>query len=289
MLCVQCILTRSLCPLLPPTSVLLCCRYLPTFLFLLSFALNICTFGLFGLHWAYLATNGPAASRRDSCFHFASYLLAAGLLSLGIWCRTVSVSGVLDCPNGEEMSLECLYHTQPPLYRFIYTIHYFGLAWIALHLVIDILHIPRWCVEIYKKKTTLSMFYSGWGGGRVRTGRYAEVAIGGISTSGTSCNSGNGNLNANADTGTGGEGGNVSSTSSNSISSTCQIILTYFQPVNFSYFHWLLLVWISVTLTWTVFVDWSTGDANGVQGLARAEFAQMFGYFVLICVYYYVQ
>jgi hypothetical protein len=251
-------------------------QYLPTGLFLASYAVNLCTLGLFGLHWAYLACNGPTASRRDSFLHFLSYLLAAGLTSLGAWCRTASLSGVVDCPNGEEMSVQCLYHTQPTKYALVYTIHYFGLAWLAVRLVSDMLHIPCWCVDIYQRKN-LSMYYSGWRAGGDR------VAIGGASTGSTSsASSMNGKENANANSDAGGEDGTTSS-------AWGQCILKNLQLSNYTYFHWLFLVWLMATLTWTLFVNWSTGDANGVQGLATAEFLQMFGYFALTCVYYYVQ
>ena len=238
-------------------------QFLPTFLFLTSFAVNICTLGLFGLHWLYLALNGPKDCRKHSFFHFLSYIFSAGLTSLGAWCRS-SASGVLDCPNGEEMSVECLYNIQPKLYQFVYTIHYFGLAWIALHFVMDTLHMPCWIVDIYKKKATMSMYYSGYG----MHGGGDGVSITNKSNKSTT---------------------NVDIDGDNGPINTIQFIFKkYFHPRNYTYFHWLLLVWISMKLTWTMFVNWSTGDANGVQGLAIAEFSQICVYFVLIYVYYYV-
>jgi len=51
-------------------------QYLPTGLFLMAFALNICTLGLFGLHWAYLWLNGPTGCVHRACNASAACYLA---------------------------------------------------------------------------------------------------------------------------------------------------------------------------------------------------------------------
>ena len=156
------------------------------------------------------------------------------------------------------MSLHCLYNTQPPLYQFVYIIHYFGLAWILVHLVMDILHVPAWAMDIYQKKERLSMFYSRHSSSRCKNGKENGNSVACANTGGCSCNSG-----------------------------ICRFSLKFLMPANYSYFHWLLCAWVMTTLTWTVFVSWSTGQSDGIQKLAIAIISQIVGYFISICAYYY--
>jgi len=260
-------------------------------LFILVFAVNVCTIGLFGVHWAYLAANGPVQSRRDSFYHFLSYLAAAGLLSLGIWCRSDG-SGVLPCPSGEEMSRSCLYGTQPGLYQFIYTLHFFGLGWIILHFLIDLLHLPTWCLDLWQGHGSLSMFYGpcGCGYGSLTCGAGGTRRAIGDGSSSSSSSSSTGRISRHEDVN--GDGGVVNTDGTADTALPPNILATHLQTCqkaikhSFNFFAWLLLMWVFVTLTWTVFFDWSTGAARGVQGLAAVEVLQIIGYYVLICAYY---
>ena len=74
-------------------------QYLPTCLFLMAFVLNICTLGLFGLHWAYLWLNGPAGCVQRACNASAACYLAC-LSAHGTWvvARTLTPSAPPTAP-----------------------------------------------------------------------------------------------------------------------------------------------------------------------------------------------
>jgi len=207
------------------------------------------------------------------------------------------VSGVLPCPGGEEMSRICLYYTQPALYQFIYTLHFFGLGWIILHFVTDLLHLPTWCVEIWQGRGTVSMFYlQGCGCGHMQGDdiRGCRCSIGAHSYSTTTRSGGKQSAHSGAgtgaDAGADADAGAVAGAGAAADRDTDNMHANKSQNLakcTFNYFSWLLLMWLFVTLTWTVFVDWSTGDKDGVQGLAAIEIIQILGYNALICSYYY--
>ena len=124
----------------------------------LVFALNIPTFGLFGLHYLYFAF--IYEDKQRYLRHFALYCVGASLLSLGIWCRS-SESGYKVCDDGAEMSRDCLWSEQRVVYQLNYTLHYMGGAVCICHSFFDLCSLPAWVRDVYNGNTkSPSLFWS---------------------------------------------------------------------------------------------------------------------------------
>jgi hypothetical protein len=123
------------------------------------YVLNILTFGLFGFQWLYLAAyfKGRKSVFQNCLKHFVTYLVGAALLSLGIWCRS-EASGYVTCPDGADMSRNCMWATQRSVYTLNYVLHYMGGGWCLVHFLMDSCSLVSWCQDLYYDREQLSVF-----------------------------------------------------------------------------------------------------------------------------------
>jgi hypothetical protein len=122
------------------------------------FLLNVPTFGLFGLHYLYLAAIYNE-KRLRYLGHFALYCIGAGLFALGIWCRTKE-AGYHECNDGAEMSRDCLWNEQRTVYQLNYTLHYLGAGFCMVHVFFDLCSMPLWLRDVYNNNSSLSLFWA---------------------------------------------------------------------------------------------------------------------------------
>jgi len=140
----------------------------------LVFALNIPTFGLFGLHNLYLAA--IYEDKKRYMRHFALHCVGAGLLSLGAWCRSPE-SGYKGCDDGAAMSRDCLWNEERSVYQLNYTLHFLGGGACMCHILFDLCSLPSWVGDVYHCRS-LSLFWSQSLGGKAQADAYYLLSIG---------------------------------------------------------------------------------------------------------------
>ena len=133
-----------------PKGVALCAagqgvRWTTTWLAWLAFGF------LVGWHWLviFLLVAQTRADRKAALLHLTSYLLALFLTAGG--GAYVRSGNAVSCGNVVgDMGRDCLWDLQGTAYQVVYTLHYIGLAWLALSWVYDGVQLPGWLMQSQK-------------------------------------------------------------------------------------------------------------------------------------------
>eukprot|EP01062_Namystynia_karyoxenos_P073799 TRINITY_DN70629_c0_g1_i1.p1 TRINITY_DN70629_c0_g1~~TRINITY_DN70629_c0_g1_i1.p1 ORF type:complete len:210 (+),score=37.33 TRINITY_DN70629_c0_g1_i1:75-704(+) len=115
-----------------------------------AYALWLCFGFVFGLHWLWIAVMSapgwmPLSRPRPAAIaHALAYWLCAALF---VFFRQTMLPWKVDCPGGETMSTDCLWHTQPAKYAAFYTLHLFLLVWGFVKFFYDAGALWRWVAQ----------------------------------------------------------------------------------------------------------------------------------------------
>ena len=201
---------------------------------ILTYLLWLCFGFLFFWHWillAYFSYHRRHQHHRRYRYRYYDYdfgslfqfILPIAALAMfasgGAWCRGNSTP----CPGGETMSHTCLFTTQSTKYQAIYTLHFIGLAYMAIQWVLDGL-------QLYSRVTACHLM------------RLASRS----SNEGESDSSLD-NINA----------------ATRSTTTTCYKTLWSAYNTSTAYPATILFINVWVTLTWTViYTDWGTSSTD---------------------------
>eukprot|EP01065_Artemidia_motanka_P039028 TRINITY_DN47866_c0_g1_i1.p1 TRINITY_DN47866_c0_g1~~TRINITY_DN47866_c0_g1_i1.p1 ORF type:complete len:213 (+),score=46.83 TRINITY_DN47866_c0_g1_i1:52-639(+) len=140
-----------------------------------------------GLHWVWLACISPAGwslagLRSGAVANAALYWLC---LVLFVVFRQTMLPWAVDCPGGETMSTDCLFHTQPTKYAVFYVVHIYLLVLSVVRWAYELGALWKWAEQSEsRRRRTLCCCASGVGPNADWAGALLCAVIAGIMTLG---------------------------------------------------------------------------------------------------------
>eukprot|EP01012_Entosiphon_sulcatum_P054889 TRINITY_DN7611_c0_g1_i1.p1 TRINITY_DN7611_c0_g1~~TRINITY_DN7611_c0_g1_i1.p1 ORF type:complete len:480 (+),score=62.80 TRINITY_DN7611_c0_g1_i1:27-1466(+) len=104
-------------------------------------------------HWLWLAWRGREAKNRPSAIRWVTHAAFYWAGNIAFWVLRFQLTSLHEpCPNGEWLSQDCLFHSQPSSFTFKYVVQMSIVAWVIVTWAMDFLCLWMWMYQSDKGK-----------------------------------------------------------------------------------------------------------------------------------------